>query len=73
MVEGSDDWIRENILPHLTRHRIKGKVLDKESELRAFIELKAEHYGHLYPDDAAEAVERLPGSFAPVGAKTASE
>ncbi|MEE8585881.1 MAG: tyrosine-type recombinase/integrase [Acidobacteriota bacterium] len=28
-------------------------------------------YGHLYPDDAAEAVNRLPGSFAPVGAKAA--
>ena len=42
IVSGSDDWLRENVLPNLTGHRIRGKVLYKESELRAFIELHAE-------------------------------
>ncbi|MEE8585880.1 MAG: hypothetical protein V3T83_13615 [Acidobacteriota bacterium] len=42
IVDCSDDWIRDNILPHLTRHKIKGKILYLESELRAFIEQSAE-------------------------------
>lgn len=38
----SEKWIRDNVLPNLTRHTIKGKVLYREDELDAFLESSAE-------------------------------